>query len=321
MVKKCYTKESEMLDVNRLRVLLSVIETGSVTGAAEALFHTPSAVSQQLRKLELEVGQPLLRRLPEGMIATEAGVTLAGHARTILRQMDAAHADIDRLAHLEAGSVRLGTFPTIASSFLPQVIGTFRRENPSITMNVRSNRIDRLMDMLARGEVGLCLLWEYEWSPLDARRFALSLVFEEPTVLVVAADHPLADRAAVSMRELADESWIIRADNHPVGEVLQRASTAAGFTPRISFQANDYLEAQAMASVGLGIALAPHSAVVTRHPGVRVLPLTPDVPSRRIVLAQRHDGVRAPADVAFQSLIHAQGREWAASLDDTSRAT
>lgn len=299
-----------MLDVNRLRVLLSVIETGSVTAAADALFHTPSAVSQQLRKLESEVGQPLVHRRADGMAATEAGVILAGHARSILHQMDAAQADIDRLARLDVGSVRLGTFPTVASSFLAPVIGMFRREHPSITVEVRSKRIDQLIDLLGRGEIGLCLLWEYAWSPLDAAQFELTLVFEEPTVLVVAADHPLADQSEVRMAALARESWIIRSDNHPVGEVLERSCTAAGFAPRIAFQANDYLEAQAMVSVGLGVALAPESAVVTRHPGVRVLSLGADAPVRRIMLAQRHDRVRAPAEIAFQSLVLAQGREW-----------
>ncbi|MGX9348571.1 LysR family transcriptional regulator [Microbacterium sp. KNMS] len=301
-----------MLDINRLRVLLRVIETGSVTAAADDLFHTPSAVSQQLRKLEAEVGQPLVHRRTDGMIPTDAGLVLAGHARTILRQMDAAESDLRRLARLEGGSLSVGTFPTIGSSFLPLVIGRFRRENPSVALDVRSSRLEDLVDLLSRGEVGLCFLWEYAWNPLDPRQFDLTLVFEEPTVLLVGAEHPLAGRESVQMSELASEPWIIRADDHPVAELLQRSCLAAGFSPRIAFQANDYLEAQAMASVGLGVALAPESAVVTRHPGVRVLALGDDAPSRRILLAQRHDRVRAPAEVAFQSLVLQLGESWRA---------
>ncbi|MDQ0093107.1 LysR family transcriptional regulator [Paeniglutamicibacter psychrophenolicus] len=299
-----------MLDVKRLQVLLRVVETGSVSAAADELFYTPSAVSQQLRKLEEEVGQPLLRRRSRGMVPTDAGHVLAGHARTILHQMDAAMADLAQLASVGGGSLNLGTFPTLGGSFLPLVISRFRSQYPAIKLNVTSSRLDGLLELLARGELGLSLLWEYAWNPLDPKKFDLLPVFEEPTVLLVGAEHALAQRGEVSMAELGAEQWIVRAHNHPVGEVLQRSANAAGFSPRISFQANDYQEAQAMVSVGLGIALAPLSAVVIKHPGVQVLRLGDSAPSRRVLLAQRHDRVRAPAEVAFQALLLRVAEEW-----------
>ena len=93
-------------------------------------------------------------------------------------------------------------------------------------------------------------------------------------MLVVAADHRLARRRRVEMAELGDEDWIIRSD-HPVVEVLQRSAVAAGFEPKVSFRANDYQEAQAMVGVGLGIAVAPRTAVLNRIANVRVIPLGP----------------------------------------------
>lgn len=112
------------------------------------------------------------------------------------------------------------------------------------------------------------------------------------------------------MGELADEQLIVRANEHPVAEVLERSCRAAGFSPRISFQANDYQEAQAMVSVGLGIALAPQRAVVNQHPGVRILRLGRRMPARRVVLAQRRDRFRAPVEVAFQRLLIESGKNW-----------
>ncbi len=300
-----------MLDVNRLRALLHVVESGSVTTAANELHHTPSAISQQLRKLEADVRQPLISRVNGRMVPTDAGVALSAHARTVFRVLDAARADLDRLANLESGSVKIGTFPTLGSSFLPPVIDQFRREYPSLSIEVRSTRLNDLLDRLARGDVGLCFLWDYAWNRLDSQEFDLSVVFEEPTVLLVGAEHRLAGKKTVRLADLAAEQWIIRADRHPVSEVLERSCHAAGFAPKIAFQANDYLEAQAMASVGLGIALAPETAVVTRHPGVRVLGLGDDAPRRRVVLGQRRDRVRAPAEVALQSLILRLGEAWA----------
>ena len=100
-----------MLDVKRLQVLLSVVELGSVTAAADALVYTPSAVSQQLRRLEREVGQPLLRRHARGMSPTDAGLVLAAHARTVLRQLAAAEADLAEIAGLRTGQAGAGHLP------------------------------------------------------------------------------------------------------------------------------------------------------------------------------------------------------------------
>ncbi|WP_396134322.1 LysR substrate-binding domain-containing protein [Arthrobacter oryzae] len=98
-------------------------------------------------------------------------------------------------------------------------------------------------------------------------------VFRESTVILVARGHALADREEVSMADLRHESWIVRAEAHPVVEVLQRSAHDAGFEPTIGFLANDYQEAQAMVSVGMGVALVPKTAVALQQPDVRVLSL------------------------------------------------
>ncbi|MCW4465359.1 LysR family transcriptional regulator [Glutamicibacter sp. MNS18] len=299
-----------MLDIKRLQILLAVVEGGSVTAAADELFYTPSGVSQQLRKLEEEVGQPLLQRHARGMMPTDAGHVLATHARTILRQMDAAVSDLDQLAGLKSGSLSLGTFPTLGSSFMPLVISRFRKMYPSIKLDVRSTRLQELVGLLSRGEISLGLLWEYEWLRLDRADFELTTLFTEPTVLVVGAEHHFAQQTEIDIAEAAKEPWIVRANEHPVAELLQRTCNAAGFSPNISFQANDYQEAQAMVSVGLGIALAPKSAVVNHHPGVKILSLGKAAAARSVVLAQRRDRVRAPAETAFQSLLVEMGGTW-----------
>ena len=299
-----------MLDAKRLQILLSVVEGGSVTAAADELFYTPSGVSQQLRKLEEEVGQPLLQRHARGMVPTDAGHVLASHARAILQQMDAAMADLDQLAGLKSGSLSLGTFPTLGSSFIPLVISRFRKMYPSIKLDVRSTRLRELIGLLARGEISMGLLWEYEWMRLKRDDFELTTLFTEPTVLVVGAEHPLAQLEEVDVAATAHEQWIVRANEHPVAELLERTCNAAGFSPKISFQANDYQEAQAMVSVGLGIALAPKSAVVNHHPGVKILSLGEAAASRSVLLAQRRDRVRAPAENAFQTLLVDMGKTW-----------
>ena len=298
-----------LFDIRRLALLVEVVEQGSITAAAELMLYTPSAVSQLLRKLDQEVGQPLLNRRSRGVVPTEAGQVLAGHARKIVGQMKAAQADLEQIAGLKRGSLAVGTLPTLAGSFLPLVIRAFKKRYPAIGLSLRSARFDELVSDLQSGLTGLCLLWDYPWNRFHDDTIRLTEVFHESTVLLVSRNHPLADREEIRMEELRKESWIVRAEAHPVVEVLQRSAHAAGFEPTIGFLANDYQEAQAMVSVGMGVAMVPKTAVALQHPDVRVVSLGPDAPLRRVLLAQRQDKVYAPAEVAFQSTLMEIARE------------
>jgi DNA-binding transcriptional LysR family regulator len=299
-----------VLDVRRLVLLAKVLDTGSMTAAAEAMHYSPSAVSQQLRRLEAEVGQPLLQRRARGVTPTEAGAALAEHARRVARQLAAAEADVEQIAGLRRGRLDIGTFPTIGSSLLPLAVSRYRNLYPGIRLNVFSSRLEELVEMLYSGDIGLSLLWDYAWNRISPSAFVITHLFDDPTALVVAADHRVARRRHVKMSELADEDWIVRAHDHPVGEILDRACHAAGYAPRIAFHANDYQEAQAMVSVGIGIALAPRTAVTNKRPDVRIISLGSTAPSRRILLAYRHGRVRAAADEAMGEVLVEVARDY-----------
>ena len=299
-----------MLDVRRMALLAAVIDSGSMTAAAAALSYTTSAVSQQLSRLEKEVGQPLLQRQPRGIVPTEAGLVLADHARRITRQLAAAEADLAQVAGLRRGRLTIGTFPTVGGSLLALAVSRFRTAHPGVRLSVRSARLDRLTEMLDSGEADLSLLWDYAWNRVDPEAYALTHLLDDPTMLVVSANHPLADRKRVDMADLAAEEWVVREPDHPVAEVLDRSCRAAGFSPRIAFHANDYQEAQAMVSVGLGIALAPRTAVTNPHPDVRVISLGSTAPARRILLARRRERVPAPAEAAMVRVFAEVARQY-----------
>lgn len=250
-----------MLNANRMILLSRVDEMGSITAAAQAMNYTPSAVSQQLRKLETEVGQPLLRRLPDGVVPNDAGMILIEHARRVEAQLGAAEADLAEVAGLRRGTLAIGTFSTIGSSFLPIVLRRFKQLHPGIGLAVQSSHLDDLQDRLSFGAVNLSLLWDYDWSPIPPERFSLTHMFDDPTVLLVSAEHRLAKRRSVQMGELAEEAWVVRQGHTRVSEVLERCGNEAGFSPKLAVHANDYQETQAMVSVGLGIAIAPLTAV------------------------------------------------------------
>jgi DNA-binding transcriptional LysR family regulator len=305
-----------MYDLPRLQVLLAVMETGSVTAAADQLHMSPSGVSQQLKKLEVEVGLPLLQRHARGMHPTEGGHVLASHARRALRELDAARSDLDEIAGLRRGQLDIGTFPTVASSFLPVAIRAFKQRYPSIQLRVHSARRDTLIRLLEEGAIALSLLWDFSWDRITNDKLRVRKLFDDPMVLVVAHDHPLVDAGEVTMRVLAQEEWILRADDHPVVEVMRRASRRAEFEPKVAFYANDYAEAQAMVSVGLGVALIPRTAMANQHPNVRMISLGKSVQKRRVLVGYRQERVPGAAELAFGEVLDSLKDAGPVGLDD-----
>ncbi|MDT0318779.1 LysR family transcriptional regulator [Streptomyces millisiae] len=296
-----------MLNVRRLLLLTEIAEHGSLTGAASAAGMTASAASQQMSRLEAEVGQPLLERLPRGVRLTGAGEALVARGRAIRRELRAAQADLDAFARLDRGTLRLGSFPTVSASLLPLALTRFARAHAGAEVVVRSAMLAQLREMLHTGEVELALLWDYRWNRVSDEALTLTHLLNDPTVLVVPANSRLLDEPEVSLRSLAAQHWIIRADNHPVAEVLRRSCRLAGFEPRIAYESHDYQEAQAMVAAGLGIAIAPRLALTNRRNDVRLVRLGADVPApiRRILLARPENRMPTPATLAMIDILHA----------------
>lgn len=291
------------VDVGRLRLLVAVAGHGSMTAAAHALAYTPSAISQQIRQLEIEAGQPVLERHPRGVTLTDAGEALVEHAMMIEKQLEALQAKLDDIAGLRAGSLRLGTFPTVGASLLPLAVTQFQRRHPGVRLSVQSGRLTQLLDLLERRRVEIALLWDYEWSRIQVEGLELLHLMDDPTALVVSRDHRLAEQRSARIGDLSEENWIIRGDQHPVAEVLSRTARAGGFEPVVAFEANDYQEAQAMVAVGLGIALAPRLALANLRDDVCVLSLGEDAPRRRILLARLTGRSPTPPETAMTAVL------------------
>ena len=292
-----------MLDVRRVLLLAEVARRGSVTATARALNYTPSAVSQQISRLEAEAGQPLLERHARGVTLTDAGRVLVERGERIERELTAAENELADFAGLRAGTLRVGTFPTVGASLLPPAVIAFKETHPGIRLTVRSSRIAGLWRMLENREIELSLMWDYDWCRIDRDDATVVPLLDDPPALLVGDRHPLAHRRSASLAQLADDAWITRADNHPVAEALTRSCRAVGFEPQIAYEAHDYQEAQAMVAAGIGVALAPTLALDGVRPGIKVLPLRPRTAVRRILLVRMTDHALTPAAQAFAELL------------------
>ncbi|MBK1787824.1 LysR family transcriptional regulator [Prauserella cavernicola] len=291
------------IDLRRLFVLEAVVRHGTMLGAAEELSYTQSAVSQQIRRLEAELKTKVLERHPRGVFLTEAGRLVVARARAVQRELQRLRNDLDDLAGARTGTVRLGVFPTFAASLLPLVIRRFREQHPDVELVLRNSRGAPLRELLEAREIDMALAWDYPWNRVDDPGMATRPLLSDRSVLVLPRTHRYAGHRRVSLADLADETWVVRAGGHPTSDLLARCAGAAGFTPRIAVEANDYPEVQAMIAGGLGITLCPGLATQPLREDVIVTEVEATVPARQIYTAHLAGREPSPAYRAMESVM------------------
>lgn len=262
-----------MLDLRRLSILVTVAEGGSFTAAAERLYMTQSAVSQQMSLLERDVGIDLFRRLPRGVELTAAGKLLTSRARALLAESLAVEQELHRLAY-GGREVRLAAFVSAGVELLPQTFRAFMRRSPDSKLVVRDTSGEAL-SLLGNGEVDAVLMWDYDFEPLPPdHRFARIHLADDPMMVVLPADHPRAGQERVRLADLAAEKWVTRAHRALYGqEPYEKMFRIAGFEPDVVFRAADYQILQGMVATGMGVSLAPRLSLYPHRPDVCVRPM------------------------------------------------
>jgi DNA-binding transcriptional LysR family regulator len=292
-----------MLDVRRMRVLREVAERGSIAGAAQALAFTPSAVSQQIATLEREAGVALVERGPRSIRLTAAGRALVEHTEGILASLDAAEADIQAIAGVRGGMLRLASFPTAYATIMPAAIGEFRRRHPGVELTL--TEADPLLSIarLKSGEIDLALLYEYDYVPLpDDEAVSREPLLDDPIRILLPRGHREARRRAVPLDALAAERWITSTARSSCHEFVARSCRASGFEADIGFESDDHGVWQGLVAAGVGVALAPDLALENLHPGVEARPVALHPLKRRVYTAYRSGG-RSPAIEAMLDVL------------------
>lgn len=286
------------VEVRHLQALAAIAREGSFREAAESLGYVQSAISQQIVQLERLVDTRLIER-SRGSAAvqlTPAGQLLLEHVEEILARYEQAGSELAALSAGRAGRLRVGVLPSVASRVLPQVLLRFAQECPDIQVVPAESSADAdLFDELAGGELDLtfCEL------PLPEGPFACAELLEDPLLLLVGADHPLAAReTAVSPADLAGEDLVAYGGWRGQQAALDWLAQA-GVQPSIAFSSDHNESVQTLVAAGTGIALAPYLAVDAAHPGTTLVPLA-GAPARIVALAWRADDELSPGARAFR---------------------
>ncbi|MEE1650454.1 LysR family transcriptional regulator [Brachybacterium sp. J144] len=300
-----------MLDPVKLRVLRSVVETGSIRASAEALGYTPSAVSQHLTSLRRETGLELVERSGRGIEVTAHGRLLAEQAGPVLDALAALDRAVLDLRSGRSGSVRLGYAASVASTWIPELARDVRRRFPDLGLDLvlRSCSIDDLLEDgmdVAVGETSDSPRVE-DWDAQD--------ILEEGYVAIVGAEHPLAGRAAIQLKDLAHESW---ATDDPPGAPwfgrIRSACLAAGFTPCVEINPQDYSTVLGFVATGDYVTVQPSVIAQDLRADLVAVPIEDLALRRRMSVQVRRTAARHPAVRFIVERVHAMAEDRARDI-------
>lgn len=296
-----------MLNLERLRTLDALARHGSVSGAAAGLHVTTSAVSQQMTKLEREVGQQLLAKNGRGVRLTDAGRLLAEHAARILSQVELAQADLEEQRGKAVGELRMSAFPTAMRGLMPATLSALRADHPGLRVGCHEMEPLPAVAAVVRGDIDLAVVLDWYNKPMPIPDGLVKApLLDDPADVAMPAAHPLADRAEVDLEEFADDEWITWGEGEFCHEWLMFTLRGKGMEPRIAHRAEEHHTQLALVAAGLGVCVAPQLGRDPMPAGVRTVPVRQRV-RRHVYVVWRADADRRPSIRAAVEALRAAG--------------
>ena len=289
------------MELRQLRTFEAVARHRSFTRASEELMVAQPAVSQQVRRLERELGVDLLRRTSRHVALTEPGEVLLAGARRVLAEAASVVDELQALRGLRSGRVAVGAMPPMPRLDVPSLIAAFHALHPGIGVRLDEDTAANALAMLRRGELDLSFAF---LSPEEAGAdLAGVLLLEEELVVAVAHDHRLAKRRRLQPAALRDETLVAFKSGSALRAAGDAALAAAGVAPRIAFESNELLTVRAIAALGLAVAILPRGFVDVPQADVVGIPLGSRPVRQPVSLLWRAGERLSPAATAFRDFV------------------
>jgi LysR family hydrogen peroxide-inducible transcriptional activator len=268
------------MEFHQLRYVCAVAETGSFSRAAERCDVAQPSLSQQVLKLEEDLGTKLFDRLGRSVRLTEAGRAFVPRARSILEQMDAARSSVADKAADVRGSVTAGVIPTIAPYLMPAYVAGFTRKYADAKLRVVEETTPILVEGLRDLAIDVAILA----LPLRHKDLKLFPIRTEPLFAALPKSHRYAGARALSLKELRGESFVMLRDGHCFRDLSIARCTHARITPNVAFESGQFRSLLGMVAAGVGVSLVPEMAI-DRSAGCRYVRLSDTRATRTIVAA------------------------------------
>jgi LysR family hydrogen peroxide-inducible transcriptional activator len=283
------------MEIHQLRYFMAVADEGHFSRAAGKVHVAQPSLSQQIQKLEAEVGQPLFDRLPRAVLLTEAGKRFQGFAQRILANLADAQRCIDECKGQAVGKLVVGAIPTIAPYLLPRLLPRFQQTHPKVAVEVVEDVTENLARSLEDGEVDLGLL-----STCESHDFSQEPLGEEALLVAVPAGHRLTKKERVTWRDLKRERFLALHRAHCLSLQVEEFCSAHGLHPELSVRGAQLATIVGMVGAGLGVSLVPQMmADHERNKGCTFLPFVAPVPTRQVNIIRNPLRFQSKAAMAF----------------------
>ncbi len=292
------------MEVHQLRYFCAVARYGTFTRASEVEHVAQPSLSQQILKLEAELGARLFDRLPRVAKLTVFGKAFLPKAERILRELHEAKSELREMSGNEKGEVMVGIIPTIAAYLLPSLLSDFTVRHPLITIQIIEDITSALLQRLHEGTIDIAVAA----LPIGGSELASVELFEEKFYAVLPEKHRLASRASLSLGELNQEPFLLLKEGHCFRDGLIAACHKVRMSPRIVFESGQFATILAMVSAGMGVSAVPAMAVQPQ-PGCKFIPISDKHSTRTVGIVTSLHHYQGRAQRLFVKQIRAACRE------------
>jgi DNA-binding transcriptional LysR family regulator len=254
------------LSINKYKILMKVVELGSLTKAADAMGFTQSAVSHTINSLEEEFGFLLLTRSRSGVKLTVNGEQMVKTIREILKWNEHLEQEVASIHGLEIGTIHIGTFTSVSVHWLPGILKDFQQDFPNIDFKIKEGNYRQIEDWIADGKIDCGFL-----SLPTRSMFDVIPLQKDQMLVVLPTDHPLSSQSVVTISEIEKEPFIMpsKGSDDDINRVLEKAS----IKPDIKFKVGDDYAIMAMVEKGLGISILPELVLRGQQRNIRIIEL------------------------------------------------